>query len=575
MYGNEMHASDEFQFDVFLSYHHADSLRVLKLAEKLKAAGLRVWLDEWEISPGDDIYLALERGAQSSRTLVLCLTPHAIGSEWVALERSTALFRDPTNKYRRFIPLLLAPCDLPDTLRRYRYIDYTGESESAFKLLIETFKAPPQTERGTTAAQKASGKIAEGDSRMNVCMLSSEYAPHILGGLGVHVTQLTKELAELCDVDLILPHRSKGYILRDNEYESASPHLRINELSGVEANYNDSISWLRFAQHAYERMENLDPKPSVIHCHDWVTVLAGIKARWFLKIPLLFHVHLPNRTPLCSSVENLGLVCADLVTVNSQAMREEIKDRFPDKNVLIVPNGVDLETFVCGDSRADADRYVLFVGRLVEQKGVDYLLRSFVHVNKRFPNLELWVVGTGPCESAYRRLADCLLIGDKVQFLGWKTGGDLAELYRGAAVVAVPSVYEPFGMTALEAMACARPVVASSTGGLSDLVRDGKTGRLAHPRDHLDLAQWIIQLLEQKDRRDEMGQQGWKMLHDSDTYRWSGIARRYATYYRELSGKTLDMKAPSGAASFKDQIRTLVAQMERNASYICEDLFRW
>ena len=103
----------EFQYDVFLSHNAADKPRVRKLAERLKEEGLRVWFDEWVIKAGDDIYLAIERGLETARVQVLCLSPAALGSERVALERGTVLFRDPTNQGRRFVPLLL-----PDTLRR-------------------------------------------------------------------------------------------------------------------------------------------------------------------------------------------------------------------------------------------------------------------------------------------------------------------------------------------------------------------------------------------------------------------------------------------------------------------------
>ena len=131
---------DRFEYDVFLSHNSADKPRVRKLAERLKGAGLRVWLDEWVIKPGDDIYLAIERGLESARVQVLCLSPAALGSEWVALERSTVLFRDPTNKGRRFVPLLLSDCDLPDTLRRYKYVDFRAESEAGIVELLSVCK---------------------------------------------------------------------------------------------------------------------------------------------------------------------------------------------------------------------------------------------------------------------------------------------------------------------------------------------------------------------------------------------------------------------------------------------------
>jgi hypothetical protein len=102
--------SAAFAFDVFLSHNRHDKPRVRRLAERLRAAGLRVWYDDWAVKPGDQIFLAVENGLQAARVLVLCLSPQALGSGWVGLERATVMFRDPGNAGRRFIPLLLADC---------------------------------------------------------------------------------------------------------------------------------------------------------------------------------------------------------------------------------------------------------------------------------------------------------------------------------------------------------------------------------------------------------------------------------------------------------------------------------
>lgn len=124
--------SGEFKYDVFLSHNANDKPQVRRLAERLEAAGLRVWLDESVIKPGDIIALKVDEGLEQSRVLLLCISPAALASGWVALERSTAVHRDPSNAGRRFIPLLLGDCDLPDTLRRYKYVDFREESEGAF-----------------------------------------------------------------------------------------------------------------------------------------------------------------------------------------------------------------------------------------------------------------------------------------------------------------------------------------------------------------------------------------------------------------------------------------------------------
>lgn len=135
----------EFVYDVFLSHNSQDKPRVRPLAEKLRAAGLRVWFDEWSIAPGESIPLAIEHGLEQSRTLVLFLSPAALGSNWVSLERSTALFRDPTNTQRRFLPVLLEDCTLPDILRSFRYLDLREESDEAVATLVAAIKreTPP------------------------------------------------------------------------------------------------------------------------------------------------------------------------------------------------------------------------------------------------------------------------------------------------------------------------------------------------------------------------------------------------------------------------------------------------
>ncbi|HEX3532773.1 MAG TPA: TIR domain-containing protein [Gemmatimonadaceae bacterium] len=158
-----------FRYDVFLSYNSQDKVRVRKLADRLADAGLQVWFDDWMIKPGDDVFLAIERGLEATRVQVLCLSPAAIESEWVTLERNTVLFRDPTNAGRRFVPLMLTACRPPDTLRRYKYLDFRQETPEAFGELlaacIETEEVPslsdsaavviaPQPDRGSQPQER-------------------------------------------------------------------------------------------------------------------------------------------------------------------------------------------------------------------------------------------------------------------------------------------------------------------------------------------------------------------------------------------------------------------------------------
>jgi hypothetical protein len=108
---------------------------VRRLAERLKTAGVRVWLDEWSSRRGHH-RAEVDEGLEQSRVLMLCISPTALASGWVAPERSTAVHRDPSNAGRRFIPLLLGDCDLPDTLGLYKYVDVREESEAAFAVVL-------------------------------------------------------------------------------------------------------------------------------------------------------------------------------------------------------------------------------------------------------------------------------------------------------------------------------------------------------------------------------------------------------------------------------------------------------
>jgi HEAT repeat protein len=135
-----MGTESTYAYDVFLSYSSGDKEQVRDLATKLHGAGVRVWFDDWVVQAGDDIYLAVEDGLQASRTLILCMSPHAFASEWVGLERSTMLFRDPRNAERRFLPLLLADAEIPPTLRRFKHIDWRQPDDRDLQGLLQTIR---------------------------------------------------------------------------------------------------------------------------------------------------------------------------------------------------------------------------------------------------------------------------------------------------------------------------------------------------------------------------------------------------------------------------------------------------
>jgi glycogen(starch) synthase len=409
---------------------------------------------------------------------------------------------------------------------------------------------------------------------LEVCFVSSEYPPRMFGGLGAHVEQLTAALGQRVDVlnlDVVLPSSGPGM----DDYQNAPAGIQLRPLAGRSGPDNPSyeipVSWVTFANGAADKIDGLiagGASVDVLHCHDWVTVLAGLRCRWRHKIPLVFHVHLPNRAPLAASVENLGLTCADVVTVNSEAMRDELlvrtrKLRLAPRPIRVIRNGVDLDVFT---PRADwpvDDGYVLFVGRIVKQKGVEYLLRAFYYILRAFPDVRLKVVGNGDLLPQLRRLSANLMLSDRqVEFVKptpWLTRPEMAALYQGARVVVQPSIYEPFGMTALEALACQRPVVASRIGGLREIVQHNVNGFLAEPEDELDLAQWVMTLLADADLRERLGREGRARVGGG--YGWGQIAEQFVGVYRDVRTGG-DTPAPPGAELFVQQIRKTATRVD-------------
>ena len=154
---------DEFKYDVFLSHSANDKLVVRDLAERLKADGLQVWFDEWVIPPGDTTLGKIQEGLESSRVLVLAMSRHAFDSEWTLLESGTFLFRDPTNKNRRFIPLRLDDTELKDSLKQFAYVDWREPTTELYAALLTACRATLATARQATDATARPRPIAEHD----------------------------------------------------------------------------------------------------------------------------------------------------------------------------------------------------------------------------------------------------------------------------------------------------------------------------------------------------------------------------------------------------------------------------
>lgn len=334
----------------------------------------------------------------------------------------------------------------------------------------------------------------------DILMVASEFPPYIRGGLGVHVHAIVEFMQHHFKVRLMLPMQPG--------YNQSGSSLRIQEVS-ANSSATDVAYWIDFCSSCVNAFQKDRHQPLLIHCHDWMTVLAGIKLRRLTGRPLVFNVHLPQSCGVPMELENLGLAAADLVLVNSLAVQRELAGRkIALKRIEIIPNGVNTAVFSPSAERPTNEPYLLFVGRLTLQKGVEILLHAFRALHVRCPDVRLVIVGDGELELYLKRVTRFLGIAHKVAFEGWQTGSLLVHRYQHAIGVVVPSLYEPFGIVALEGMACGRPVVASRVGGLQEIIQHGIQGLLFRSGDYLELATHLAALMLLGPEREQMGKAG-------------------------------------------------------------------
>ena len=393
---------------------------------------------------------------------------------------------------------------------------------------------------------------------IRVALFTPEYPPHIYGGLGTHVAYLTDTQADAVEFEIFLPERGN--------YQVPHPGIHLHEVRVLDAETNLQF-WLRYCQAAAQAARQLQLTIDLIHCHDWMTVLAGLNVQKRLNLPLVYNTHLPQASPPTLQLENSGLAHANLVLVNSLAVRQELAEReIPVNRIRVVPNGVDLSTFhPPTQERSPEDKTILFAGRLVPQKGVEVLLKAFGVALGRIPDLRLVIAGDGDLELHLKRLTYHLGFPHRVSFVGWQTGQALVEQYQKASLVVMPSYYEPFGIVALEAMACGCPVLASRVGGLEEIIQDGLQGYLVPAGDYLLLAQRIVDMFLHPDRRLQMGRAAYQ---HAQQYAWQLIGETLLGLYNSLLGSQAAFP-PVGA---KEIQQDLLDNLDPDLRAIASDL---
>jgi glycogen synthase len=288
----------------------------------------------------------------------------------------------------------------------------------------------------------------------------------------------------------------------------------------------------------------------VAHAHTWYAALAGLLIRALHQTPLVVTMH--SLEPLrpwkvdqlgrgylaSTAVERHAVESADRVVAVSEAMRQDVLRLFPvdPARVVVLHNGVDVERYRRTADRAALARYgvrepyVLFVGRISEQKGIFDLLRA---VPLLPDSLQIVLCAASPdTPELEARLRQAVQGQSRVRWIAAMVSApEVIQLHSHAAAFACPSVYEPFGVINLEAMACETPVVASAVGGILEVVEDGRTGILVPPSHPEDLARAIVSLLESPARAREMGMAGRRRVEA--LFSWERIAERTERLYAD------------------------------------------
>ncbi|MGA7156941.1 MAG: glycogen synthase [Acidobacteriaceae bacterium] len=440
---------------------------------------------------------------------------------------------------------------------------------------------------------------------MRVGLMTREYPPYVYGGAGVHVEYLSRELAKRIEVEVHAwgetpetGSAGEAQVPRDAnlQVDFEQPWGAIS--NGTDAKFKGALEALSLNLLQNLHLDKLD----VIHTHTWYVAMAGFLAKKLYGIPFVLTTHsleplrawkaeqLGTGYLLSSWMERTAILDADAIVAVSNGTKADILKAYPDvdaSRIHVIYNGIDLDQYQYTPDISALEKYgvdptkpyVLFVGRITRQKGVTHLVDAIQHLpagtqvvlcagapdtpeiaaemRAKVEKVRRYTPGSQPAavENFTPEGGHSIATGDPTgtgHNLVWieqmVTREEAIQLYSHCAVFCCPSVYEPFGIINLEAMACRAPVVASATGGILEVVVDGETGHLvpfeAHPETLFptnpekfarDLAARIVELLRDPEKARKMGVAGRARVEEY--FAWSAIAAQTIKLYESLIGK--------------------------------------
>ncbi|MCB0827993.1 MAG: glycosyltransferase family 4 protein [Solirubrobacterales bacterium] len=392
-------------------------------------------------------------------------------------------------------------------------------------------------------------------SQPRVLILSWEYPPLIEGGLARHVRKLSEALVEL-DLEVHVLTRGGDQATVEEQMAGVQIHRIVEPERPTDL--AEFVTWV-------ERM-NSDMLAAgvelgdrfefdLVHGHDWLVAGACDHLARRFGTPLVTTIHATEYGRHQGWVENHpqshihGVERwisnrSDRVIACSHFMREQIADIFAvsEERITVIPNGIDPDDMPVEDRdelarlrsefAAPDQSLVLLIGRLVYEKGFQLALEAMPRVIEAVPNTRFLVAGSGTHEAELHRQAEELGLMEHGTFLGWIGDDVLHSLYRIAELTVVPSIYEPFGLVALEAMASECPCIAADTGGLREVVPVDGAGLRFRASDPEHLAEAAIQVLSDRNLSRRMVEEG---LDHIQLFDWSDVARQTLALYGELT----------------------------------------
>ncbi|MFA5927016.1 MAG: glycosyltransferase [Patescibacteria group bacterium] len=390
------------------------------------------------------------------------------------------------------------------------------------------------------------------------------------GGQNIYVYYLARYLGRLgIFVDIF----TRWDRLNKIEVAKVNHHIRVIRVKAGPRRYvpkEEFISLLpEFTANILRRIEQEETQYDLVHSNYWLSGLVGMEISKRLNLPHFFVFHsigqvrlqtfqrfdqIPNPDLFAERLKSEAAITGsvDRIIGTSPVEKATIMDIFKvaEEKIKVIPIGVDTRIFrpttFSPKSKllmSPDEKNILYVGRLEWRKGIGTLLRSFALAQKEYPSSKLYVVGGSTNQSAkmleaeelerQSKLISELNIQGQVVYVGPVSQKQLFRYYNAADVVVVPSYYEPFGIVPLESMACGTPVVASRTGGLQFTIRDGVTGHLAEPRNHIDLAEKLKLVLAKARGHYSLA----CLSRINRHFNWEKISREYAEFFEEFTNR--------------------------------------